>query len=179
MSTVAATIQRAHAALSQPARRRQPLAPSQRNQDIFKQVTVDCRRQTEVAAELGLSPSRICKIVHRVRRWLAAGRVGDPNLLSALEQRRLERSLAKSRHEAVFQRSIRNFDRQEASPTQVVVRTEAKPGDSSAERVPVGREANHSLATHHNEPGLPSRHPQPPVDSRPPTPSPPPKSPSS
>ena len=168
--SAATTIQRAFSALQQPKRRRTPRIPSQRDQEIFKRVAVDCQRQKQVAAELGLSPSSICKIVHRVRRWLAAGRLGDPQTLTALEHQRLERSLAQAREEALYERFLRAYDRQEAHPQQTTIRTETRGVQGSGFRVQDSgrvaraptrerwsREANHS-----REPGLPCGRPQPP-----------------
>src|SRR5262245_28769673 len=99
----------AHAARDLAHRQQQPApaAPSARSQQIFQRVVIHCQKQCDVAADLGVSPSRVSHIVARVRRWLAAGGQGDPETLSHLEQQRLERSLARARHEALYELSLR------------------------------------------------------------------------
>ena len=135
------TIQSAAAVLKQRKQGRpKSSVPSRRDQEIFKRVVVHCQRQYEVGADLKLTPSRVSQIVNRVRRWLAAGSQGDPETLAALERRRLELALAQARHEAIYERLIREADRQAAHPQQTTVRTEMKasgrrqpPGDSATE----------------------------------------------
>src|SRR5436189_6128162 len=96
------TIQSAAAELKQRKKGRpQSLVPSQRDQEIFKRVVVDCQRQADVASDLHITPPRVSQIVNRVRRWLASGGPGDPEALAVLERRRLDRSLAHARHEAL------------------------------------------------------------------------------
>src|SRR5438132_457901 len=97
--------------------------PSRRDQEIFRRVVVHCELQCNVAKGLGLSPGRVSQILTRVRRWLAgradsqsASKLGaglptpptqtDAALdasFSALERQRLERHLAKSRHEYLYE----------------------------------------------------------------------------
>src|SRR5688500_12232637 len=102
----------ASAALQSAEDNRRAKVPSQRDQDIFRRVEVGCERQCAVAAELRLTPSRVSQIVARVRRWLASGAQGDPQTLATLERRRLERTLAMARQQAIYQRLMREADRQ-------------------------------------------------------------------
>jgi hypothetical protein len=82
-------------------------APSARNQEIFQRVVIHCEKQSDVAADFDITPSRVSHIVARVRQWLAEGGQGDPETLSHQQQQRLERSLARARHEAIYNLTLR------------------------------------------------------------------------
>src|SRR5438094_896441 len=103
--------------------------PSRRDQEIFQRIVVRCEPQYKVAQDLGLSPGRISQIVARVRRWLAVGQTflsavsSSPNTgaaldaaFSALERQRLQRQLAQSRHEYLYEISIREIQRMSENP---------------------------------------------------------------
>jgi BMFP domain-containing protein YqiC len=116
-------------------------APSRRDQDIFRRITVHGEKQTDIATELHLSPGRISQIVARVRRWVATGVQGlrskvqgqfEPTLdmglgaLDWLERQRLERTLARERHQAIYSLAMREAARQTQNPKHTTVRTEQK-----------------------------------------------------
>lgn len=111
--------------------------PSRRDQEIFHRVVVNCEPQNQIAAELGLTKGRISQIISRVRRWLATGSNLGPGTLdfgpradaafSALERQRLERSLAKARHEHLYELALREINRQSQNPKHTTTRTEYKP----------------------------------------------------
>jgi hypothetical protein len=135
--------------------------PSRRDQEIFRRVVVHCELQYQVAKDLGLSPGRISQILARVRRWLACGTTGsgvaraprgawssegknggdttDAELafsalehFSALEIQRLQRQLAQSRHEYLYEISIRGIKHMSENPKHTTVRTESKPTDDDS-----------------------------------------------
>jgi hypothetical protein len=105
--------------------------PSQRDQEIFKRIAVGGERQTAVAAELKLTKGRISQIVGRVRRWLAEGSPGDPELLSWRQRQRLERALALARQQAIYDEALRELARRQAHPQEIVTRTETKDGEET------------------------------------------------
>src|SRR5262245_47647092 len=94
--------------------RRKLRTPSRRNQDIFRRVAAGGEAQQAVAGELELHPSTVCRIVEQVRRWLAAGSPGQPDALDPIQQRRLDRQLARERHLAIYERAMRRDARDEA-----------------------------------------------------------------
>src|SRR5262245_6446402 len=131
--------------------------PSRRDQEIFRRVVVQCELQYQVAKDLGLSPGRISQILARVRRWLACGATrpgaaqaprgtwssngkhgsaaSDAALdatFSALEQQRLQRQLAQSRHEYLYEISLRGIKHMSDNPKHTTIRTEVRmdAGDS-------------------------------------------------
>src|SRR5688572_19074140 len=82
-------------------------APSPRDQDIYRQVKVECRKQCEVAAEIHRSPGQVSRIVKRVTAWRATQSRSEQGELSHDEQRRLGRWLAHERAEELYARSLR------------------------------------------------------------------------
>src|SRR5262245_52971277 len=103
-----------------------PQIPSKRNQEIFRRVEALRKTQQDVAAELRISPSRVSQIVGQVRRWLAGGSQGDPEQLARLERKRLERTLAAARHQAVLDITLDELHRQKKNPQHTTIRTEEK-----------------------------------------------------
>src|SRR5688500_12908445 len=81
--------------------------PSPRDQEIFRQVKVECRRQCEVAVDLHRSPGQISRIVKRVAAWRAKQPRSRQGELSLFEQRRLSRWLAHQRAEELYAQSVR------------------------------------------------------------------------
>ena len=104
-----------------------PREPSHRAQEIYRRVTVNCESQKDIAQEFNVTPSRISKIVARVRRWLAQGALPSADPLTRIERRRLELALAKARHEGLYARALRDYDHQHANPTHTTTKTESKP----------------------------------------------------
>jgi hypothetical protein len=125
------TLLRAAQSLKAPSKR-PPLVASNRDQEIFKRVEIHGERQCAITEELGLDPSRISQIVSSVRRWLAQGGQGDAETLTALEQRRLARSLAQARHEAIYALVMREAARQEALAPHKTVRTRIVDGQEKS-----------------------------------------------
>src|SRR5688500_13478973 len=82
-------------------------APSPRDQDIYRQVKVECRKQCDVAAEIGRSRGQVSRIVKRVAAWRATQTRGGQGEPSHDEQRRLGRWLAHERAEELYARSLR------------------------------------------------------------------------
>src|SRR4051794_3844302 len=74
-------------------------APSARAQEVFHRVVVNFEKQCDVAQDMKISPGRVSQHVSRVRQWLAQGSAGDPEIQSHFDRQRLERRLAKARHE--------------------------------------------------------------------------------
>jgi len=109
-----------------------PAVPSRRDQEIFKRVEIHCERQCVVAEDLKITPSRVSQIVGRVRRWLASGAEGETETMSALERRRLERSLAQARHQAIYELVMREAARQENQPHHKTVRTRVEDGEEKS-----------------------------------------------
>src|SRR5262245_61641307 len=127
-------------------RKRLP-TPSRRNQQIFRRVAVGGEQQIAVAADEGLTPSSICKIVKGVRRWLAAGSPGDPDLIDHVQQQRLQRQLAQERHQQIYEMSMRLAKREEAKRFDTTIRTEYKPDDNTqARRASEGSGRNNTQA---------------------------------
>src|SRR5205814_3051854 len=114
----------------------------------FRRVIVNCEVQYKVAKDLGLSPGRVSQILIRVRRWLGCGAGFQPaenakqtsataaaldatfsalERFSDLERQRLERHLAKSRHEYLYEVCIRELHRLSQNPKHTTIRTESKP----------------------------------------------------
>ena len=76
--------------------------PSARDQLIYRQVKVGCRRQGAVAKELGLCEGQVSRIVKRVKEWLGMQpRLERGELPHAAEQR-VGRWLAIARAEELY-----------------------------------------------------------------------------
>lgn len=72
--------------------------PSSRDLDIYKRVKLKGYEQWEVAQDYQLHYSRVCQIVKRVTRWLAAGGLADDPLIRDYAARqRLSRGMLKLR----------------------------------------------------------------------------------
>jgi len=78
--------------------------PSQRDLEIYKQVQVLRVEQFVVAHHFRLHASRVCQIVGKVRRWLAAGgAASDPAVRDFAARQRLARAALKLRLERAVQ----------------------------------------------------------------------------
>lgn len=101
--------------------------PSQRDQQIFAQVEGLGRLQIEVAAEFGVTQSRVSQICKRVAAWRARARPRETGELSRREQAQLDRYLDRLRLEETFKLSMREFHK--SSQPLVTVRERVKGGE--------------------------------------------------
>src|SRR5207244_13202606 len=99
-----------------------------------------------VAQGPGPAPGPVSQILTRVRRWRARGAGFQPAennkqssdvaldaTFSALEQQRLQRHLAKFRHEYLYEICIRELHRMSENPKHTTTRTESKPCEDEAD----------------------------------------------
>ena len=115
--------------------------PSQRDQQIFAQVEGLGRLQTEVAAEFGLTQSRVSQICKRVGVWRARARPRETGELSRREQAQLDMYLDRLRLEEIYKQSMREFHK--SSQPLVTVRERVKGGEVEfIETTTRGRAAN-------------------------------------
>ena len=109
--------------------RRQPRkkrAPSARDQAIVLAYRTRGCSQEELAHDNRLSQRRISQIVQRVERWLADRHPAAENQLDHAQRQRLERELERERLQAIYSRSIRDYDR---APTELKTKRAGQRGD--------------------------------------------------
>jgi hypothetical protein len=85
---------------SSPARK--PRDPSLRDREIHRRVKVGCQRQCQVAADFGLSPGQVSRIVRRVEAWRGTQQPEQHGELSYAAQQRVGRWLAQERAEEMY-----------------------------------------------------------------------------
>jgi hypothetical protein len=83
--------------------------PTERDLEIFAAVHVDCRRQVDVAAEFGISQSRVSQIVRDVVEWRAG--MGLSGELEGRERKKVEAWLDAQRLEWLYEHTLDNYRR--------------------------------------------------------------------
>jgi hypothetical protein len=83
--------------------------PSERDLEIFAAVKVDCRRQVDVAAEFGISQSRVSQICRDVKLWRAGMGIGAE--LEGRDQKVVEAWLDAQRLENLYEHTLELFRR--------------------------------------------------------------------
>jgi len=83
--------------------------PTERDLEIFSAVHVDCRRQVDVAAEFGISQSRVSQIVRDVVEWRAG--MGLSGELQGRERKQVEAWLDAQRLEWLYEHTLDNYRR--------------------------------------------------------------------
>src|SRR5215207_8753611 len=111
---------------------RKKRTPSGRDQAIFVARRTLGRTTLELAAEHGLSPSRISQIVRRVEKWRANASPLEDGDLNHQERQRLERWLARERSQAIYDRAIRAYDT--APPELTTTKSGARDGKQFSEQ---------------------------------------------
>jgi len=125
-----ATIQDARRGFAKSKKRGGSIAPSPKAQEVFRRVVVNCEKQCDVAEDLKISSGRVSQHVRRVRQWLAAGSPGDPET-TAQQQQRLDRAVAKARHEAILAFAMSELRRLAAIHRHATTRIEEKEGENT------------------------------------------------
>jgi len=83
--------------------------PTERDLEIFAAVKVDCRRQVDVAAQFGISQSRVSQICRDVKLWRAG--MGAAGELEARDQTAVEAWLDAQRLENLYEHTLELFRR--------------------------------------------------------------------
>ena len=83
--------------------------PSERDLEIFAAARIDCRRQVEVAAEFGISQSRVSQICRNVKLWRAG--MGAEADLEGRDRKVVEGWLDAQRLEWLYEHTLENYRR--------------------------------------------------------------------
>ena len=83
--------------------------PSERDLEIFAATRIDCRRQVEVAAEFGISQSRVSQICRNVKLWRAG--MGAEADLEGRDRKVVEGWLDAQRLEWLYEHTLDNYRR--------------------------------------------------------------------
>ena len=109
-------------------RPRKKRAPSARDQAILLAYRTRGCSQEELAEDNHLSQRRISQIIQRVERWLADRNPAAENQLDHQQRQRLERELERERLQAIYSRSIRDYDR---TPSELTTSRSGQRGENA------------------------------------------------
>ncbi len=81
--------------------------PSARDRFIHEEVRINCRRQCDVAKEIGVDKSRISQIVKRVENWLGGTCASQRRELEPVDRQRVERQIELARQDHLYTKFVR------------------------------------------------------------------------
>ena len=100
---------------SKPKKPRKRPAPSRRNQEIFLAYEISGKTQEQIAADTGLTQSRVSAIIRGVRQWRARSVPAEEAELTPLQQQRLDYHLERERLLLVSREALRAYHHQPKS----------------------------------------------------------------
>jgi hypothetical protein len=115
---------------------RAPRTPSSRDQEIYAKYNFEGRRQTELAADYGLSQNRISEIIRRVTAWKSS--VDSAHQESPQDHARLLRQVQDERLNLICREAIRHFYDSQTTITRKSGTRGDKPFEERTERTTSG-----------------------------------------
>jgi hypothetical protein len=123
--------------------------PDAKDHLVFQWIKFEGKRQTWVAAQLGISQATVSRIVERYERWQAHAREREGGRLDPTERRRTQRWLTYERNEVILASALRIAGEMEGFADvskSVITRPLSQPGQEREMRTEMSVVDRHGIA---------------------------------